>query len=154
MVRAGGILAVVAVVVGVVIFGMNGGTREVVIDPHPVIPPPESGAAVIAALRQSGGRSLLGIRISDNKHYAEVEFLTGPGCSGRLRSGDAWPTGYAQCRSQVKVVGRVSGLGITASGASLVGVEFEVTRWCFELLKPGMAWPPALPENAPLGSPS
>lgn len=139
-------MVVVAVVVGVVILGANGGTRQVVIDPHPVIPPPESGAGVVAALRQSGGRSLFGIRISDSKHYVEVEFLTGPGCSGRLRSGDVWPTGYAQCSSQVRVVGRVSGTGITASGASIVGVEFEVARSCFKLLKPGMGWPPALPE--------
>jgi hypothetical protein len=149
MLRAGGIVALVSVIVGAVALGLGGGTRQVVIDPHPVIPPPDSGAAVIAALRQSGGRSLLGIRISDSKHYVEVEFLTGPGCSGQLRSGDAWPTGYAQCASNVRVVGRVSGLGITASGASLVGVEFEVVRSCFELLKPGMGWPPAPPECTP-----
>jgi hypothetical protein len=149
MLGAGGIVALVAVIIGVVILGMNGGTVRVVTDPHPVIPPAESGAAVVAALRQSGGRSLLGIRLADSKNHVEVEFLTDPGCSGRLHSGETWPTGYAQCSSQVRVVGQVSGLGTTASGASLVGIEFEVTRSCFDLLTPGMGWPPAIPDCTP-----
>jgi hypothetical protein len=143
---AGGILALVGVIVGMVFFGLYWSRVEVVQDKRPVIPPPESGAAVVAFVRESGGFSPLGVRIADSTHYAEVQFLTGPGCTALLHSGDPWPTGYTQCSSPVKIVGQVSGLGVTASGESLVGVELTVARACFELLKPGMDWPPTLPQ--------
>jgi hypothetical protein len=143
---AGGVAALVVVIVGAIIFGLHGGKVEVVPDTRPVIQPPQSGAAVVAFLRTSGGHSLFGLRIVDSTHLAEVQFLTGPGCSALLYSGDPWPTDHAPCASPVKVAGHVSGLGNTASGDSLVGVEFTVTRACFELLKPGMSWPPTIAE--------
>lgn len=143
---AGGVLALVGVIVGVMFFGLYWTRVEVVKDKHPVVPSPESGAAVVDVVRESGGFSPLGVRIADSTHYAEVQFLTEPGCSALLHSGDPWPSGYEQCPSPVSVVGQVSGLGITASGESLVGVEFKVTRACFDLLRPGMGWPPTLPE--------
>jgi len=50
-----------------------------------------------------------------------------------------------QCAAPVEVVGEVGGIGVTQSGASLVGVEFEVPRACFEESEPGMEWPPIFP---------
>ena len=143
---AGGALVLVVVIVGVVFLGLHGGTVEVRTDDGPVTPPPRRGAAVVAFLRESGGFSPLGIRITDSTHYAEVQFLTEPGCSSVLRSGDPWPTTDAQCSSPVTIAGKVRSLGITASGDSLVGVEFEVPKACFELLKTGMGWPSSIPQ--------
>ena len=136
----------VVVIVGAVFYGLHGGTVGVRTDDGAVIPPPHRGAAVVAFLRESGGFSPLGVRIADSTHYVEVHFLTEPGCSSLLHSGDPWPTTHSQCSSPVTIVGTVRGLGIASSGDSLVGVEFEVPRACFELLKPGMGWPSTVPQ--------
>ena len=139
-----GVVVLVVLVASVVValwFGLHQGTVQVVNDPRTEVLPPPRGTAVIAVLRESGGRSLFGIRIADSTTYVEVRFLTEPGCSGLLRPGDPWPTSFAQCSSPVKIVGKVRGLGVTTSGDSLIGVEFEVSRSCFESLGRGMAWP-------------
>jgi hypothetical protein len=141
-----GIVVLVLALVGLAFLGLRPGRTEVRSDQGPVITPPDSGAAVVAFLRESGGFSLLGLRFTDSTHYVEVKFITGPGCSGLVSSGDPWPTSFPECSSPVALVGEVGGTGVTMSGDSLVGVQFEVPRACFELLAPGMAWPPDLPE--------
>ena len=135
------LVVLVAGVVGALWFGLHQGTVQVVNDPRPEVPPPHRGTAVIAVLRESGGWSLFGIRIADSTPRVEVRFLAEPGCSGLLRPGDSWPTSFPQCPSPVKIVGKVGALGVTPSGDSLIGVEFEVPRAYFELLGRGMAWP-------------
>ena len=142
------LVVLVAGVFGVFWFGLHQGTAQVVNDPRPEVLPPDSGTAVVAVLRESGGWSLFGIRIADSTPYVEVRFLAEPGCSGLLRPGDSWPTSLPQCSSPIKIVGKVGGLGVTPSGDSLVGIEFEVPRSCFELLGRGMAWPTTDP-NCP-----
>jgi hypothetical protein len=139
-------LALVLLLGGVAFYGLRSARTEVASSEDPVVTPPETGAAVVAFLRESGGFSLLGIRFADSTHFVEVQFITEPGCSRLVTSGDPWPTPYPQCVSPVGMAGEVRGLGITVSGNSLVGVEFEVPRACFELLAPGMAWPTSLRE--------
>ncbi len=136
----------VAGVVGVFSFGLRAGKVEVVNDQRPEVLPTDRGTAVVAVLRETGGWSLFGVRITDSTPHVEVRFQTEPGCSGLLRSGDPWPSAFPQCSSPVKIVGTVSGLGVTPSGDSLVGVEFDVSRACFELLDRGAAWPTNDPE--------
>lgn len=121
---------------------------EVVSVEVPVLPVPEPGTAIVALLRESGGFSLLGIRIADTTHHVEVQFLAEPGCTGLLGDREPWPTAYPQCSAPIDIVGNVGGVGVTQSGDSLVGVEIEVPRACFEQLEPGMEWPPDLPECA------
>jgi hypothetical protein len=141
---ARGVVVLVLLVVGVVgafSFGLHAGKVQVVNDERTEVLPTHSGTAVVAVLHESGGWSLFGVRVADSTPYVEVRFLTQPGCSGKLRSGDTWPTSLPQCSSPIKIVGTVRGLGVTTSGDSVVGVEFEVSRACFELLGRGMAWP-------------
>jgi hypothetical protein len=76
----------------------------------------------------------------------EVKFLTGPGCSQLIASGDPWPAPYPECASAVPVAGEVGGTGVTVSGDSIVGVRFEVSRACFDRLERGMPWPPDVAE--------
>jgi hypothetical protein len=140
------LVVLVAGVVGAFAFGLHAGKVVVVQDQRPEVLPTDRSTAVVAVLRESGGRSLFGVRIAASTSYVEVRFLTEPGCSGLLREGDPWPTSLPQCSSSVKVVGKVRGLGVATSGDSLVGVEFKVPRACFELLGRGMAWPTTDPE--------
>jgi hypothetical protein len=142
------LVVLVASVVGALWFGLHQGTVQVTNDPRPEVLPPNRGTAVIAVLRESGGRSLFGIRITASTRYVEVRFLTEPGCSALIQPGDPWPTSFAQCSSPVKIAGKVAGLGVTPSGDSLIGVEFAVPRACFELLGRGMAWPTTDPNCA------
>ncbi len=139
-----GVLALGLLVLGVAGLlwsGLAAGTAEVVNDDRPEVIPTERGVALVAGLRESGGWSLFGVDITKSKSSVEVRFLTEPGCSGLLRSGDPWPTSFPQCSTPITVVGTVGGLGVTPSGDSMVGVEFEVPRACFDRLERGMAWP-------------
>lgn len=144
--QAGGIVVLVLLVVGAVVLALRPGTTEVVVDNSPPVEPPADGTAVIAALRAPGGLSLFGMQIIDPTHTIEVVFLTGPGCSALLASGDQWPTPHPECASDVDVAGEVGSLGVTATGKSLVGVTFTLSGRCYDVLERGMTWPPDLPE--------
>ena len=146
--RRGIVLVAVVVLVAcvVVVFSLGSHTTATIVnDPRPEVLPARRGIAVVGALREAGGRSLFGVRLSDSTRYVEVRFLTEPACSRLIQPDDPWPTSFPQCSSPVKIVGTVRALGITTSGDSLVGVEFEVPRACFELLSRGMAWPTTAP---------
>lgn len=110
-------------------------------DQHPEVLPRRRDTAVVAGLRETGGWSLFGVRITGSTAHVEVRLLADPGCAERLRSGDPWPAHVPQCASPVSTVGTVSGLGVTLSGESLVGVDFDVSQACFRLLELGAAWP-------------
>ncbi len=123
-------------------------TRTEVVNDDPQIALPEPGGAIVAVLRESSGLSVLGITIRGSEHHVEVQFLTGPDCAALLNGNDPWPTSHPECSAPVELVGEVGATGITQSGDSLVGVEFEVPGACFEQLEPGMQWPPDLPDCA------
>lgn len=141
-----GTVALALVLAGLAFYGLRPGRTEVVYDEGPVITAPDTGAAVVAFLRESGGFSPFGLRFTDSTHYVEVQFITEPGCFELLDGGDPWPTPHQQCSSSVEMVGEVGSLGINRFGRSLVGVQFKVPRACYELLVPGMAWPSGFPE--------
>lgn len=138
----GGIVALVVLVAAAVFALFRPGTTTITIDDRPPITAPEDGSAVVAFLRESGGLSLLGIRFADSTHHVEVQFLAPAGCSALLRSGDPWPSPHQECSVPVEVTGEVGGLGVMETGESMVGVQFTVSRGCYESLEPGMAWPP------------
>ncbi len=143
-----GVGAVVAFILlaAMVFVALRPGSTEVVVDDATPIAPPEAGAAVVASLRQSGGFSPFGLRITDSTHYVEVQFVTEPGCLALVDSGDPWPMPYPECSSPVEMVGEVGGLGRTLSGDSLVGVQIKVPGDCYNLLERGMTWPSGHPE--------
>jgi hypothetical protein len=92
-------VALVLALGGLAFYGLRPSRTEVVLDDGQVVVPQEDGAAVVDVLRESGGFSLCGLRFADSTHYVEVEFITGPGCSGLVGSGDPWPAPYPECSS-------------------------------------------------------
>lgn len=135
------LLALVALVAGLLLFGLHATNQEVVRGQPAEVLPGRDGLPVVAVLRESGGTSVFGIRITSGTRYVEVRFLAPAGCSEQLRTGDAWPSPIARCAIASEIAGNVRGLGTSASGESLVGVEFEVSRRCFDHLLRVMAWP-------------
>ncbi len=142
----GGIVALVLLAGALALLVLRPGSTEVVVDDSKPIAPPEAGTAVVAFLRQSGGVSFFGLRITDSTHFVEVQFITEPGCWVMVGSGDPWPTPYPECSSPVEMVGEVGGLGTTMTGDSLVGVQIKVRGDCYDLLERGMTWPSDHPE--------
>jgi len=145
---AAGVVASIVLIAVLAALELRPIRSEIVADDSQAVELPEPGSAIVTVLRESGGLSLLGLRIKDATHHVEVQFLAGPGCAELLNGGDPWPTRHPECTAPIDIVGYVGGLGITQSGDSLVGVQFEVPRACFEQLVTGMAWPPDLPECA------
>jgi len=141
-----GIVGLILLAAAVAFVALRPGSTVVVVDDAPPIAFPEAGIAVVASLRQSGGFSPFGLRITESTHYVEVHFITEPGCSVVVDSGDPWPTPYPECSSPVEMVGEVGGLGRTMSGDSLVGVQIKVPGACYDLLERGMTWPSDHPE--------
>jgi hypothetical protein len=80
-----------------------------------------------------------------------VQFVSGPECVSLVESGDSWPTPHPECTGGDGVVGEVAGLGITADGASHIGVAITVGRACFEQVEVGMSWPPDIAECVATG---
>jgi hypothetical protein len=141
-----GTVVLVGLLVGVVFYGLRSASVEVVYDDGPVVVAPETGEAVVATLRASGGFAPFGLRIVDSTHTVAIQFTTAPGCADLLAGGDPWPSPHTECSSPVDVNGQVAGLGVTQTGRSLVGVEFTVSRRCWEQLEQGMTWPPNRPQ--------
>jgi len=138
-------VAVVLVAAGLIVTLLRPGTTEITVDDGPPVTAPGDGSAVVAGLRAAGGFSLFGLRIVDPTHTVEVRFTAGPGCAALLSSGDPWPVPDPECTVAVPVAGEVAGLGVDATGRSLIGVAFPVSRECFEGLELGAPWPPAAP---------
>ena len=143
---SGGTVVLALLLVGAVAFALRPGTETIVVDDSPPVEPAADGTAVIHGLRAPGGLALFGVQIVDPTHTVEVQFLTGPGCSALLASGDPWPTTHPECASRVDVVGVIGGLGITNTGQSLVGVTLTVPGACYDRMERGMVWPPGIPE--------
>ena len=103
---------------------------------------PEAGAAVSGLFAEEGW-TLLGIRLRSATYRVSVTFTARPGCLDRLTAGARWPLADEVCRSDVPIDGIVAGHGRTASGATIVNVEREIARACYEALRPLRAarWP-------------
>ncbi len=103
---------------------------------------PEAGAAVSGLFAEEGW-TLVGIRLRSATYRVSVQITAPPDCFDRLTSGANWPLDDDACRSDVVIDGVVAGSGRTASGATTVIIEREITRECYEALQPlGAApWP-------------
>jgi hypothetical protein len=108
-------------------------------------------AAVVITKHESGGSSIFGFTIRRTSHLLRVQFFDEPGCHAVVSSGEAWPTSHQECRSTVPVRGEISGIGITATGQSIIGVELEVSGTCHDTVTPGDPWPTSAPECASSG---
>jgi hypothetical protein len=148
---AAGILgALVVGVLVVVALAPNSTTSEVL--PPITLEDPESvepNAAVVVAKHESGGSSIFGFTISRTTHFVHVQFFDEPQCHAVVSSGEAWPTSHEECSSTVPVRGEVSGIGITATGRSIIGVELGVSGTCYDAVTPGDSWPTSAPECRP-----
>jgi hypothetical protein len=141
-------IAIGLAVVGLVVLALRPGSAVTVVDDTPVPDPPDDGTAIVTQLRAPGGFAPFGLQIIDPTHRVTVQFLSGPDCASLVESGDPWPTPHAECTGPDGITGAVAGLGITQTGASLVGVSITVGRDCYEQVEVGTAWPPGVEECA------
>ena len=105
----------------------------------------EPTAAVITGKHESGGFSILGLRFGHRTYRLSVQFYDAPGCFEVVSFGDSWPTPFQDCSSGVSITGEISGIGNTATGESIIGVDVEVSEDCYQAVAPGEMWPPAAP---------
>ncbi len=105
-------------------------------------PDPDAGPA-ISGLFVDEGSSLLGIPLRSATYRVQVVFTAPAACLDRLVSGTTWPLADEVCRTDVPIAGIVAGSGHSASGAAIVNIEREISRECYEALRPlGAApWP-------------
>ena len=124
-----GLVAVIALALGLA----GGSTTIEVSDIRPARP--EAGAAV-SRLLVDEGFTLLGIRLRSAKYRVRVTFTAPIACLDRLVSGASWPLADEACRTDAAIEGVVAGSGHAASGAAIVTVEREISRECYEALRP------------------
>ncbi|MGA9598518.1 MAG: hypothetical protein WBV06_20345 [Acidimicrobiia bacterium] len=146
------ILAIVASAAVLVLVGLAflGGSTKTTILPTVELPPPgdvgPTGApiAVVISTHQDQETSFFGL-LRGPKHYiAGVQFYAQSGCLRLLADGDPWPASAAECSTDVPISGVVRGLGVAATGETIVLVDVEVSEECFVALDPGNTWPPDL----------
>jgi hypothetical protein len=142
------------VVGALIVVALAPGTTTIEIRPFIELDDVESSgpsAAIVIANHESGGSSIFGFTIRRTSHFVSVQFFDEPGCHAVVDAGEPWPTPYEECTSAMPVSGEISLTGITATGQSIIGVEFEVSGTCYETVTPGDSWPTSAPECAPSG---
>lgn len=140
-----GFVVVIAIALALAALALRPTMTETEVLPPVSLPDPgeDPAAAVVIALRESGGFSLLGLTFGDVTHTATVQFYAPAGCHEQLTTGDAWPTPFPECAAQVPIAGTVSGGGIAATGESIVAVDVVVTEECYRAVAAGDTWPPS-----------
>jgi hypothetical protein len=137
------VLGVVVLVVGIAaVAGLGFQSKSVVSDSDYTFnseTDADRGAVVVHRAKE-GGFTFLGHTMGTVTRTVTVDFVAPAGCSAQLSYGAAWPSPIASCQIDVGVAGTVEGLGITPSGESFVGVTFDVSKECYELAVPGVAW--------------
>lgn len=148
MVKLGtGALVVAVLAVGLVALVALGSNSTVVSvsdqvalgDPMDVDP----AVALITDKYEDGGFSLLGLKLTSPDYRLRVRLFTAAGCFILIENGEPWPTSFEECSSPIPIEGAISGGGIAATGASIVGVDLLVDRDCFDAVEPGDPWPPS-----------
>ena len=139
-----GLVLVIVVALAAVVLALRPTMTETEVLPAVTLPDPgeEPAAAVVIALRESGGFSLLGLTLGEVTRTVTVQFYAPAGCYEQVATGDSWPAPFADCASQVPIEGTVSGGGIAATGESIVAVDVTVTEDCFASVAAGDGWPP------------
>lgn len=147
--------AVVAGVAGVVVLlaagllALRPGDPEVQYQPTVTFGSPEeygsqgSSKALVVAKHESGGSSLFGISFGTISYRISVQFFTEPGCFPLVDFGEQWPSGFAECSTDIDVAGSITGLGRAQTGDTIVVVDLDVTTDCFRGVSEGDWWPPA-----------
>ena len=142
LIVVGVIVAFVVVAVGI---GVLGGTSvstssgpAVVAD---ALEPPEDGSAgMVFDLHTTEGMSLFGIKLQADKHRMHAGFIAPPECVQRDESGSEVLLSDGAC-ADLPVRGEVTGGGTTRGGLTLVIVQVDVSRECYETLERGDPWP-------------
>lgn len=141
---AGILAAVVVAVLALAFFGLR--PQRVVTEPaaeYPYDPATEGDLGpVVVSTRSSGGFRLLGFQLGHQQHTVSVRFVAPPGCSQQLATGQSWPVANPACTTPYTVTGTIGGLGTTADGRSLIGLDIDVSRECSATVELGTVWPP------------
>ncbi|MDA1061442.1 MAG: hypothetical protein O2895_00775 [Chloroflexi bacterium] len=136
----GAVALIALVVVAVLAIGL-GGVRSS-IEVRPALPETEADAAVVELI-ESGGLSVLGLRLRSPTYRVRVRLFAPEACLARIDGGLLWPAAHEDCRSDVPIDGVVAGEGRLATGETIVVVEREISRACYEALTAslGASWP-------------
>lgn len=138
-----GLVLVIIVALAAAVLALRPTVTETEVLPPVNLPDPgEEPAAVVVALRESGGFSLLGLTLGEVTRTVTVQFYAPAGCYEQLTTGDSWPAPSPVCTGPVSIEGTVSGGGIAATGESIVAVNVIVTEDCFASIAAGDNWPP------------
>lgn len=156
--RDGRAILAVAAGAAVLVLGfmaLRPGTSEIEYLPSVTLDDPQDlgpsamSAAVVLGTDQSGGSSFLWLDLGSKTYSVTVQFYAPPGCFELVEFGDQWPVPYPECSSDIPVAGEVTGLGNTPTGESMVAVDVEVARDCFDNVARGSSWPPAVSACTP-----
>lgn len=139
--------AVVVVALALAVLALRSVTvEETVIDTFNYDPAVHGTAsAFVVSKSASGGFSIFGIRIDQPDRRVSVQFVAPGGCSDAVRTGDPWPPAVDGCATPFPVTGTIAGLGRNPDGTSLVGVDVDVTKACYEATALGTTWPSTIP---------
>ena len=86
---------------------------------------------------------MLGVTLQSPTYRVRVRLLASEACLSHLDGGVQWPVALDDCRSDVPIAGIFAGAGRVATGETIVAVEREIARECYEALRasPGEPWP-------------
>ena len=95
----------------------------------------------------SGGRRVLGVRLSSQKYTVRVAFVPPPGCADAIPQSGEELVADGDC-IDVALEGTISGIGTTAFGDPIVLVEVNVSESCYNATTIGSPWLPVADECA------
>jgi hypothetical protein len=145
------IIGVISVIVAAAFLALGSGTTETHISPAVTLPDPavlgpsETTSALVVAKRQFGGTAILGFTFGKESYRVSAQFYAAAGCLPLVESGDMWPTPFDECATGIDLAGEISGLGLAATGESIMLVDIEVLEDCFDIVPIESAWPTDLP---------
>ena len=141
---------VVAVLVVALAGGIGGSVKtSIVEDVDPGRPDPAATTWVMSCTTvEDGSFSLFGLGKDDPTYVVTVLVRVSAACAERLRTGGRdWPAPHAECASELRAPGEISGfggLGPWGEHASPV-VTVEVSQSCFDMATEGAPWPERCP---------
>lgn len=79
------------------------------------------------------------MQFGTRSYQVRLQFYESPGCHEAVTSREPWPPPTRDCSKRVAIVGGIVGIGVAATGESIIGVAVEVSADCFQTLVLGEA---------------
>ena len=108
-------------------------------------PSSDSSTGIVSDLREFGGNTIFGLRLSQPTREAHISIILPPECVQEDESGNETVRADGPC-ADLPAHGDLAGSGTTATGLRLAIVAVKVSQDCFEVLTIGETWPAAVAE--------